>query len=339
MTTTMRMLWAREFRRLFRTDRYRVAVKRPDGACVIPAMGDGPWNAGYCADPFLFRHNGENWLFYETLDAKGKGVLGCFRERGGEWVNEGIVLEEPFHLSYPQVFELDGRIYMLPETTGSGEVRLYESADFPRGWKKAATLIEGQLADATLLECGGRWYLAGLQRRTRIPGLWHAPALLGPWREHPKSGNVNRSARLRRCGGPFLEEDGRLWRMAQDCNGEYGRRLFRVPVLSISEGEYSEGAAERFPLPGDWPEVPGKWHTYGRMDVPEGRYEVIDVLDHPLKSLPSRIAGALSLVAHQLFRIRHKGGGLLVQFCGLQYVRGRVRRQPALVSLGGRRRG
>ena len=331
MTTTMRMLWAREFRRVFRTDRYRVVVKRPDRTCSFLDMGKGPWNADYCADPFLFRHNGVNWLFYETLDTKGKGLLGCFREQNGKWVNEGIVLEEPFHLSYPQVFEHGGRVYMLPETTESGEVRLYEAESFPYRWRKVATLFEEQLADATLLERDGHWYIVGLQRYTRIPELWHAPSLFGPWTRHSQSRNINRSARLRRCGGPFLEDGGRLWRIAQDCNGEYGRRLFRVPILSISSDEYSEGVAERFPSPHDWSEFEGKWHTFGRLDVLDGRYEVIDVLDHPLRSLPQCIAGAFKLFVHQLFRIRHKGGGTLVQIFGVQFVRGKVRRQPAIV--------
>ena len=329
MTYSQRMLWAKELCRLFRIDRYRICVRMPSNDVVFPDIGKGPWNRNYCADPFLFSKDGAVWMFYETLDAHGKGVLGCLQEEDGSWKQVGIVLEEKFHLSYPQVFEEDGHVYMLPETTGAGAVILYEAEVFPHRWRPVANLIGRQLADATLLKRAGVWYLAGLERKTKKPELWTAAKLTGPWQLHPESCHVNASARLRRCGGAFIEDEGRLWRIAQDCNGAYGRRLWRIPVLTLSPTEYREGQAELFQAD-NWPPPADKRHTYNRLCTPKGLYEVIDRLDHPLKSWWARIMGAFSLVAHQLFRIRRKGGGLLVQVLGVQYRRGSVRRQPAL---------
>lgn len=335
MTRATKILWAKELRRLFRTDRYRVSVRMPSGAVVVPDLGEGPWNRNYCADPFLFAKDGQVWLFYETLDAHGKGILGCLREEGGGWKQEGLILEEKFHLSYPQVFEEAGRIYMLPETTGAGAVILYEAIDFPRRWRPVARLIERKLADATLLKRDGTWYLAGLEITTKKPELWTATGLMGPWERHPESGNMNASSRLRRCGGAFVEDDGRLWRIAQDCHGTYGRRLWRIPVEELSPAHYREGWAELFQMD-NWPPPADKRHTYNRLETLDGTYEVIDRLDHPVKGFWACVAGAFSLLAHQLFRIRHKGGGLLVQVLGVQYRRGTVRAQPALVTFKGK---
>ncbi|MBR4354798.1 MAG: hypothetical protein IKP97_05835, partial [Kiritimatiellae bacterium] len=102
MTTRMRYMWAREFNLRLSRERYRVFVRQNGGEPKPLEMGKGKWNADYCADPFLFRYDGVNWLFYETLDKTGKGVLGCFKEVDGNWIQQGIVLEESCHLSYPQ---------------------------------------------------------------------------------------------------------------------------------------------------------------------------------------------------------------------------------------------
>ena len=37
------------------------------------------------------------------------------------------------------------------------------------------------------------------------------------------------------------ERDGKLYRVAQDCNGCYGKRLFKVEVREITPSVYSEG--------------------------------------------------------------------------------------------------
>lgn len=231
---------------------------------------------GFCADPFFFEKDGTLWLFFETVDRAMKGRLAACRWAGGRWTDFQIVLEEPFHMSYPQVFEEDGHVYMIPESgnRGKGCVALYEATDFPRGWMKRQVLIERPYADSTLLRKDGHYYLACYTNEKVSAELWHAEKLTGPWTIHPQSENMNQSRRLRRCGGAWLEEDGRLYRVAQDCNGFYGKRLFKVPVLKISPTEYQESAAvllwddKRFPY--------RKCHTYNEIVMRAGKLMVID---------------------------------------------------------------
>ena len=210
--------------------------------------GGSPSRVGdlrFCADPFLFNWKGFNWLFYESLDKEGKGFLGCYKEENGKWIQQGRVLEEPWHLSYPQVFADDGKVYMVPESCnfGNGDVSLYESIDFPRGWRKIATLIDHPFADSTILKYNGHWYMACYTiPPNETAELWHAPTLLGPWMRHPMWNKVNQSRRLRRCGGRFIIRDEQLYRVAQDCNSVlYGKRLFLVKIKEISPTVYREG--------------------------------------------------------------------------------------------------
>ena len=248
------------------------------------------WRDMFCADPFLFRHDGCNWLFYETvLKRSRKGVLGCLGEVDGKWVQQGKVLEQPWHLSYPQVFEEDGRIYMIPEESdrGRGSVNLYVATDFPRGWVKRATLIDRPFCDSTLLKHDGHWYMACCPiTENGTAELWHADFLLGPWKRHPQYMNINQSKRLRRCGGRFITRDGKLYRVAQDCNGFYGKRLFMVPVLEISPAAYREGEAH---VLWDKSMPPYSYcHTYNEIDVEGKRLSVIDV-HHDVIDSPQRI--------------------------------------------------
>lgn len=232
----------------------------------------------FCADPFLFRYQDANWLFYETVNKTGKGMIGVMKEVGGEWVDQGIVLEEPFHLSYPQVFEYEGNIYMVPESSdhGRGCVSLYTTTSFPFGWRKVQTLIDQPFADATLLHDGGHWYMACYTIPPHETAeFWHAPTLLGPWERHPQWRNINQSNRLRRCGGSFIRRGNDIYRVAQDCNRIYGKRMFLVKVNKISPVEYEEGEVR---LLQDKTMPPyGLCHTYNEMMVDGRRLSVVDV--------------------------------------------------------------
>ncbi len=118
------------------------------------------------ADPFLVRTD-DGWLmFYEVirLDERGpngeRAVIGVAGSDDAiDWQHWGIVLEEPFHLSYPGVFEDDGAWYMVPESGEAGRVILYEATAFPMEWAESKTLLEGVYRDPTVFAHGGTWWM------------------------------------------------------------------------------------------------------------------------------------------------------------------------------------
>lgn len=237
-----------------------------DGKCIRLPIGAGRWHQDYCADPFLFLPkfcNGGRYLFYETLDWKDKGIIGCFKEEHGGWKQIGKVLERDYHLSYPQVFEDNGDIYMIPESCANGTVDLFRALNFPFKWEKVKTLIALPSVDSTLLRKDGVYYLALCVNGTAE--LWMADSLLGEWKRHPKYLNLNQSRRLRRNAGSFLHVGGQLYRVAQDCNGAYGKRVYRIPVRTISRTDYEEGPAELL-LEGRRSQYRNGRHTYNILD-------------------------------------------------------------------------
>src|SRR5689334_15126519 len=61
--------------------------------------------ATFVADPFMVRRGGEWHMFLEVLNAANdRGEIGHATSTDGRsWKYRGIVLREPFHLSYPGI--------------------------------------------------------------------------------------------------------------------------------------------------------------------------------------------------------------------------------------------
>lgn len=131
------------------------------GSASLIEGGDAPFRMlasdprCYVADPFPFHHRGRDYIFLELYPyATNKGCIAVAEVGQHGVVGEPrIVLEEPHHLSYPFVFERDGRIWMLPEGGASGNVDLYEAVEFPWRWERVARLAEGlEIYDTTPIE-------------------------------------------------------------------------------------------------------------------------------------------------------------------------------------------
>ena len=307
-------------------ERYRTFVRVNGGT---PEALKTPMR--FVADPFLFAHDNKAYLFYETVDAHEKGRLGVFeRQANGEWRDLGTVLEEHYHLSYPQVIEFGGKVYMIPESCDShnnlkdGGLFLYEAVDFPTKWRKVQTLVNRPLVDTTIWETGGTWYLSGMVAREDKAEVWTAPSLLGPWTIHPQSRNHNQSRRLVRNGGRVYDN----CRLAQDCNGAYGKRIFKVPFKKLSPTEYVEDKAQYYPLAETWG-VKGHIHTYNRIELNGEKIECIDVHDYPRKPLFAYLGALIGLFSHLLFKFQFKKKSYLIQIFGIQFAHGDYKPRPA----------
>lgn len=295
------------WRSIFRKEMWGAYVQYSDGNCIRLNMGKHQWHQDYCADPFLFvpSVNGERYLFYETLDNKDKGIIGCFKEVGGDWQQLGKVLECDYHISYPQVFEDNGDIYMIPESCANGTVDLFRAKEFPMCWEKIKTLISLPSVDSTLLHTEEGYFLfchVGMPGQKGYSELWWAKSLMDKWRRHPQCRNINQSRRLARNGGCCLREGGRIYRVVQDCCGAYGKRVFRIPILKITKELYEEGKAQLL-LNGKTSEYHGGRHTYNVQ--PSAHLVAFDVQEwriRPIKEVMGRITHLLLLFCKKIVR-------------------------------------
>jgi|GEM_PF-6461622 len=115
------------------------------------------------ADPFLASHAGQHYLLFEDVPpANGRGRLAAMRAFDFATQPE-VILEKPYHLSYPCVFEHGGDWWMIPESSENSTVDLYRARRFPFEWEHERTLIDGaKLVDTTPLFHNGLWYFHGV---------------------------------------------------------------------------------------------------------------------------------------------------------------------------------
>jgi hypothetical protein len=219
--------------------------------------------ADFVADPFMICRNGVWYLFFEAfrkdtcLGEIGLAVSSDFVR----WKYQKIVLRESFHLSYPYVFEWEGSCYMIPESLGADEIRLYKSQNFPGDWQFHCSLIRGRHADPSIFRHEDRWWMFACDTpfAHRSLRLYSAPHLQGPWEEHPESPIVEHDARIARPAGRVVTFDGRLIRFAQDCSREYGGQVWAFEITHLGRESYAERLATAKPVIGAGSK--GQWRT------------------------------------------------------------------------------
>ena len=201
----------------------------------------------FYADPFVVERDGRRFLFAEAFPyAAGKGVIVCAD------VGEGAaqpafrtILEKPWHLSYPFVFEWGNETYLAPEGSTHGGVEIYGATAFPWTWTLAHHVLpEWPLVYSTFFEHEGRlWLFAG----AATPGgsdwdelfAWHAPGLEGPWTPH-RLNPIKSDCRSARPGGRPLRIGGRLLRPAQRCERFYGEALAWLEIRTLTPESFEE---------------------------------------------------------------------------------------------------
>jgi len=201
----------------------------------------------FIADPFGIVRGGRLTVICEYLDYRdnlGVIVAADTHEEGGRTLPVAIGPQPPVHLSFPFLFEDEGRLLCIPETHQAREVTLWGVEKFPDRWTKLATLLaDTALVDVTVFRHGGRWWLAGADTGIRSPSadlfLWYADAVAGPWQAHPGNPVKTDVRSARPAGTPFFV-DGVLYRPTMDCSETYGGRVCINRVHTLTPTAFSE---------------------------------------------------------------------------------------------------
>lgn len=200
--------------------------------------------ANFVADPFMIRDASTWYMFFEVDTIRREGNIGkigmASSKDGYSWKYERIVLEAPYHLSYPYVFRADGDFFMIPETRSTRCVQLYRAVDFPSVWRHEKTLLAGRrFADASIVRHNDCWWLFTDAGNTTLR-LYRAADLDGKWREHPKSPIIKKNPSLARPGGRVLVQGDGVIRLAQDCYPHYGNKVWAFRISELTRHTYRE---------------------------------------------------------------------------------------------------
>lgn len=191
------------------------------------------------ADPFLWAEGDTLNLFVEAEPEVGGGRIEAWSTKDlKHFTPHGEILREPFHLSYPFVFAIGERRYLLPESSEGNAVFLYEFDVFPTTVQRRLTLLEGKYFDSSLIEADGLWYLFTTSERGLEVYLTE-DLLKQPLRPHPLN-PISVDPLVSRCGGGVIRTPDGLKRLAQDCSSTYGSNLGLLAIDELAPDRYAE---------------------------------------------------------------------------------------------------
>lgn len=207
----------------------------------------------FWADPFLYYYKmtGKHYLFIERFPFKEKkGVLSC-----GE-IDEDLnvhnmhdILVRDYHFSYPHLIEENGELFMMPECSANRRLEVYRCVKFPDKWELYSTGMEGEsLADTVYYrdKNGDAWLFTArcdtnVDLHCTLMNIYKVDSLkfneVVPHRMNP----IILNARFSRNGGRIYEENGKVYRVAQDnTHGRYGYGISVLEITKLSIDEYEE---------------------------------------------------------------------------------------------------
>jgi hypothetical protein len=199
--------------------------------------------AKFVADPFLIQEDDTWYMFFEVYNLNTEqGVIAVATSKNGKrWKYKQIVLDEPFHLSYPYIFKWDDDYYLIPESYENNSVRLYKADDFPYQWTYLGTILEGrEFLDPSIAYYKNKWWLFASETGNDTLRLYFADDLIGPWVEHPESPIIEGDKNIARPGGRVLVYDDRIFRYTQDGEPTYGNQIWAFEITELTETIYQE---------------------------------------------------------------------------------------------------
>lgn len=271
-------------RNRFKTNRYSVAFKT-SGSNTYTII-DNP-SLAFVADPFLFKHNGQLYIFaeiYDYIEKKGKLGYTKFDTKSNSFGKWTIVISEDWHLSYPHIFTKENDIFIVPESNENHSIYMYKAISFPDKWERVTTLYEGseKFVDTTLFSVDNQQYgftycIESGQNAKK--GELRLFTIINGSSDIKNSMLVTDDITCARSAGNIIKSGSKLVRVSQDCKLRYGHGLcFSEFTLNNYNGilNYSENVIKRI-----YPEdikLNKKMkllqvHTYNQL----GDFEVIDI--------------------------------------------------------------
>jgi hypothetical protein len=224
----------------------------------------------FWADPFVIAKNGNYYIFVEEFIYKANKahITVLHLDNTGKFLGSETIIERPYHLSYPFIFNIDSTYYMIPETAGNNSIELYKCVNFPNNWVFVRNIMENISAvDTTLFYYNDKyWLFTSIDQTGNISGsstelfLFFADDIFSAnWKSHPLNPIVSDVRKARPAGKIFIYE-GEIYRPSQDCSVRYGKGFNLNHVTKLTETEYDETLITNFET--TWDKKLKGTHTY-----------------------------------------------------------------------------
>ena len=235
----------------------------------------------FFADPFVVTREDRTICYVEDYCyEKQKGYITAIELLNGkEYRILGRVIEEEFHMSFPFVFEYQGELYMVPETSENKDVRLYKCVEYPMKWVYQKSLLLGiQALDSIIYEDKGVWWLlctvmeeGKSDDTSSLYAFYSDNPLSTEWIAHEANPLIVDSM-IGRNGG-ILYRNGNVVRVRQEQGfNQYGKAFSLAQITSLTPSNFSEKELARY-TPEFFKNIKGSHHMHSN-----GEYTVYDYM-------------------------------------------------------------
>ena len=204
----------------------------------------------YWADPFLFKYSNSNYVFFENYKFNdNKGVISVGKIVEDEIVEIRDIINCEYHMSYPFVYEYQGKIFMIPETHQSKRLEIWVAENFPYKWKLYKTAFLGhKLVDSSIIQYrGDYWLFTNMEDdyyndfTTSLSIFKVDSPLLNSIEPHKLNPVVVGTESSRNAGSIFVNNNGKLIRPSQAYTGQiYGRYINLSEIIELDINNYRE---------------------------------------------------------------------------------------------------
>lgn len=246
------------------------------------------------ADPIPYILDGKYYIFMEVYDRfLDKGFIGVSSVNDNEIIiNRPIkIIEEPFHMSFPYIFQYKGSVYMIPETHQAKQIRIYKMNKSVYDWELYHVYdTEEELSDTIVLVKNEIVWLLSTDKDKRNPyrtrmHLFKINNLLDRSEliEIPlvrDKGIYQNYFYNNRNGGGILKDKNKIYRVIQEAEDMwYGKDIVIREILECGDDGYIESPdivkleVNELPINIKRRHMALGMHTYGFLDG----FEVIDI--------------------------------------------------------------
>ena len=223
----------------------------------------------YFADPFIIKRNNRTICFvedYDILEKKGHiSAIEIFEDQTYKVLEP--VIKEPFHMSYPFIFEYNDNLYMTPETVEAKSIRLYKCKNFPLEWELEKEIVVNQNAlDPIIFKYNNKWWLF----YTLLKGEDTSSTLMAYYSENPLSDNwiphklnpIVFDSSICRNGGLLTSNDNDMIRVRQKQGFNfYGKSFTLAQITDLTSTTFKEEQVKEI-LPDFFSNITGCHHMH-----------------------------------------------------------------------------
>ncbi len=223
----------------------------------------------YLADPFVIKFDERVCCFVEDYNYENqRGCISAYELNGDCQTSLGNVIIEPFHMSFPYLFEFENKLFMCPETCENRDIRIYECIKYPDQWRFVMSIMEDVSASDSMIFFQNKtwWLMTNIDSAnvgdhcSELHIFSAATPLTKEWFPHSKN-PVLFDSKFARNGGILRDKDN-FYRVYQSQGFDmYGKSSGIKRIISLSKNDYIE---EDFAAiePNFFPGIEGTHHFY-----------------------------------------------------------------------------